>query len=54
MEYSDIYGGLLKQVPLVKLYAQLEQESEELFDREAPSSTGASNAGPRPPPGPCP
>ena len=46
VEYSDIYGGLIKQVEIVKLYAKLEQEREELSNREAPSSPVAVITGP--------
>ena len=48
MQYTDIHGALLKQVPIVKLYAQLEQEREELAVREASSSLVADITGHRP------
>ena len=48
MTYNDIYGGLQKQVPIMKLFALLEQEREELAGREASSSPVAAITGPRP------
>ena len=58
--YNDKYGGLQKQLPIVKLFALFEQEREELSGHNfmgaadsavvllAGSSSVAANTGPRP------
>ena len=48
LKYSDIYGDISEQTIIVKLFAQLEQEREELTAREAPGSPVAAITGPRP------
>ena len=53
IDYSYIYGSLEQQIEIVQLFSLLEEEREELTDKDAPSWPVAANTGPRPSPGPC-
>jgi hypothetical protein len=46
VKYSDIYGDIHKQVQIVKLFSKLEEEREELTQREAASTPVAEITGP--------
>ena len=46
VQYSDLYGNLEKQVSIVKLFSKLEEEREELTQREAASTPVAEITGP--------
>ena len=48
LKYSDIYGDLSEQTTIVKFFAQLQEEREELTARNAPGSPVAVFTGPRP------